>query len=151
METIKYELTLPEGYEKKELLYFNEWIAALESGEYKQGTGVLCRGTGEELKYCCLGILSKIQGRLISSPDHNGVYYDDAGLREACGLAKDNPNFPYIYGLGKFPEDVTVLVQLGDGGLYERAKTLSFCNDQKVSFKEIAEIIKQVWKPNSTN
>ena len=48
---------------------FDQWIAALRSGKYLQGTGVLCRteanSEGESEKtYCCLGVLSKQLGLL---------------------------------------------------------------------------------------
>lgn len=34
------------------------WASALESGEYKQGTGLLCRVTYKgEKRWCCLGVL----------------------------------------------------------------------------------------------
>ena len=33
-----------------------KWLAALRSGEYKQGVGVLCN----KEKYCCLGVLQKV-------------------------------------------------------------------------------------------
>lgn len=36
----------------------DQWVAALESGEYKQGKGALAE-VGEEgkIRYCCLGVL----------------------------------------------------------------------------------------------
>lgn len=35
-----------------------KWITALRSGEYKQGTGYLCRA--QEKEYCCLGVLCNL-------------------------------------------------------------------------------------------
>lgn len=46
-----------------------KWIAALRSGEYKQGQSSLFDGKG----YCCLGVLATIQGcdieKAIPDPD----------------------------------------------------------------------------------
>lgn len=36
------------------------WIAALRSGEYKQGRERLCRTIDEEQHWCCLGVLSDL-------------------------------------------------------------------------------------------
>ncbi len=38
---------------------FDKWIAALRSGEYKQGFGSLSSTYGE---YCCLGVLNVVLG-----------------------------------------------------------------------------------------
>lgn len=37
-----------------------KWVAALESGEYKQTTGRLTQKVDDEFSYCCLGVLSKV-------------------------------------------------------------------------------------------
>ena len=37
-----------------------EWLTALRSGEFEQGTGQLCSAEG---KYCCLGVLSELAAR----------------------------------------------------------------------------------------
>jgi hypothetical protein len=39
-----------------------QWVKALRSGKYKQGTGQLSRGRGKSATYCCLGVLNKIAG-----------------------------------------------------------------------------------------
>lgn len=33
------------------------WVAALRSGQYKQGQGALCKINGKERRFCCLGVL----------------------------------------------------------------------------------------------
>jgi hypothetical protein len=144
METNKYELALPEGYEKQELPYFNEWVEALESGKYKQGEGVLCGKKGEELQYCCLGVLSKIQGRLVQNPENQDIYGDG---KDVCGLSLDNPCFTAIYNIGSFPDGVFVIIPETADKVAVRARTLAACNDNRLNFKEIANIIKQIWKP----
>lgn len=37
-----------------------KWVAALRSGEYKQGVGMLKLRDGDDLLYCCLGVLCDI-------------------------------------------------------------------------------------------
>ena len=40
-----------------------DWIKALRSGEYKQGSNALkTQHDGELVRYCCLGVLAKILG-----------------------------------------------------------------------------------------
>lgn len=47
----------------------NRWLAALRSGNYEQGTRYLCMGN----RYCCLGVLAEIDGKLV----HGGFLADD--------------------------------------------------------------------------
>lgn len=44
---------------EQKTVFFKEWVAALRSGKYKQGTLWLCNANDE---YCCLGIAAKILG-----------------------------------------------------------------------------------------
>ena len=66
-----YELIIPDDYQKKELPYFKEWTEALDSGSYSQTSGQLCETISypesTQTCYCCLGVLSKIQGRLTAN------------------------------------------------------------------------------------
>lgn len=39
-----------------------KWVAALRSGEYQQGCGILCRRDPKGNYYCCLGVLAKVAG-----------------------------------------------------------------------------------------
>lgn len=38
-----------------------DWIKALRSGEYQQGTGFLCQLKNGKETYCCLGVLADIE------------------------------------------------------------------------------------------
>lgn len=40
-----------------------QWVAALRSGEYKQGTGYLHRKAHGEERFCCLGVASDLAWR----------------------------------------------------------------------------------------
>lgn len=41
---------------------FDRWVAALESGEYKQGRNRLATVVSGERRYCCLGVLCVVDG-----------------------------------------------------------------------------------------
>jgi hypothetical protein len=136
MAVKEYNLVIPEGYEKRELPYFNEWIAALESGDYEQHLGKLC---WDGKTYCCLGLLSKIQGRLTPT------LRDGSSTNCPYALAEDNPCYPSLNQAGAFDSGVQCWVD--DFPLY----SLAGCNDYGLHFKQIAEIIKALWKPSTTN
>jgi hypothetical protein len=73
-----------------------QWIAALRSGEYAQGTGGLRRlNTDGGDVYCCLGVLGNIlveTGGYVWGT-HGGVYYSFRA-REAKGSLRDYSNLP---------------------------------------------------------
>ena len=41
---------------------YHKWIAALQSGKYKQGVGQLAYNHGDGNLYCCLGVLGRVCG-----------------------------------------------------------------------------------------
>lgn len=98
------------------------WIAALESGEYKQATGVLKRpGVG----YCCLGVVCE------------GLWpvWVDSGRVPAWGLAVD----VWSARIALDPETYAALgITLFD------ANDLMRMNDCGASFTEIAAYIRKL-------
>lgn len=54
-----------------------QWLVALTSGEYKQGTGQLVRhnNTEYDLKYCCLGVLCDLHHKLTGEGYWKDGYY----------------------------------------------------------------------------
>ena len=52
---------------------FATWTAALRSGEYKQGVGLLKQGHGVEVRHCCLGVVCELVG-LPSEPRVGGEH-----------------------------------------------------------------------------
>lgn len=136
----KFNINVPDNYEKRKLPFFKKWVSALESGTFRQCTGTLCDSKNSRLTYCCLGVLSKIQGRLIK----NNVSYEDKSETDVS-LNDDNPCYDVLAGDGTFPCDV--YVGRGDGDFYKRAWSLISCNDDLgLSFKDIAKIIKTLYK-----
>lgn len=92
-----------------------KWLAALRSGEWKQGKNRLFDGTG----YCCLGVAAAV---LAHSDDLNRTYPSDA-------LVKD---------LGLFDSAGSPHDAQGADGEY----CLSLLNDKKdKTFAQIADIV----------
>lgn len=135
----KFFVKLPDNYEKIQLPYFHEWVAALKSGKYNQCGGQLCKPiSNKKLGYCCLGVLCKVQGSLQKKSD--GDYMDNyissyyLSFKNACYNVLDNN--------GRLPEGVKVENDYGQAG------ALSNCNDSlNLSFKDIAKVIETVYKP----
>lgn len=107
------EIKRPLTQELKE-----RWVAALRSGEYKQGKSRLCR----RKRYCCLGVLAEIQGEL----KKGNVYYsqgpDDCGH---SGFLAD-----------EFERDFHYLSR--DTQMYLATK-----NDKGESFEDLADYIEE--------
>ncbi len=97
-----------------------DWLEALEGGEYKQVRGGLCKvlpdnGAGEyedEYGYCCLGVLADIAG------DKQWRQTDDAcnplllrySYDNSTGSLRDN----FLTEVGLSPEDQSVLMNMND-------------------------------------
>lgn len=129
-----FQVTKPEGYQKQPLPFFNEWVEALESANYEQGKGELVVKENNNIRYCCLGVLCQIQGRLTDGKDGgDGAYH--------C-LHYSNPCYPFLGKYGYFPEGI----QVKKGTVSD--ETLASVNDSgKFTFEEIAQVIKEIWKP----
>jgi len=114
-----------------------EWIKALESGEYKQGTGCLRRTVLEDDKFCCLGVLCDLyqkktgKGRWENSGFGIMFFQKERGqlpleVAEWAGLDSTNP---------------IVWDKNPDGTSYEWP--ISNHNDENRSFKDIARILSE--------
>lgn len=111
-----------------------QWLAALRSGEFKQGQRALRAERDGETRYCCLGVLCDlaVKNGVIPEP----VQVDQFGYRR------------YSYGVHLAEAATTVLpssVQKWAGvsshGHRDGALTLASVNDNGVRFPEIADII----------
>lgn len=139
---IVYKMIIPENYEKIPLPYFKEWTKALDSESYSQAKGQLCEIIpsikGEVCCFCCLGILSEIQGRLTEDGrdgDSDSLHY----------LSSSNPNFSVFGNMGKFPKGIIFL----RSEFVTKIESLSHLNDIGVPFLEISKVIKEIWKEES--
>lgn len=99
-----------------------EWIAALRSGTYQQGTGALCRGN----KYCCLGVLARVAKMRARRTPSGDVEFCSrtTGQVYFSGLYRD---FNILTGFDEKVEDACIT--LNDGG---------------ASFLEIADYIESL-------
>ena len=100
-----------------------DWLSALRSGEYEQGTDTLCAVGPAGAKYCCLGVLFEV----VHGPDA----WADA--------------WP---GQGKFG----ILAAHGDASYfgdellgYTRSRELAHLNDIGRTFDEIADYVEGMW------
>lgn len=131
-----YEVIAPDDYVKPKLPWGTPWVAELRSGKYRQCTGALCNGEG----YCCLGILSKIQGRLKRPGRSLWLDGDIAGP-----LSKRNPIATIIGEAGSFWVYNRVIVR-GKSDTTLKYLTLACMNDNGFPFSIIADVIEAVWE-----
>lgn len=113
-----------------------EWLAALESGEFEQATGCLCKSVGDHLCYCCLGVACVIADRhgaeLRRHPvGAHRVDLDVGGDSRGSSLPVDVKN------LFKFRSSNGTS---SDGKL---ASSLDRLNDAGHTFKEIASLVRK--------
>ena len=144
---MKYDLQLPEGYIPPPLPGRDEWLAALRSGAYTQARDVLCRATvshadptdPETSSHCCLGVLCRVQKR-----PSNRVGTRLAFDRWDSTLSSSNPSRKYLKHDGSFPPGARVRMTT-------ELTSLAACNDQGLTFLEIADIIEKVWSNAEKN
>jgi hypothetical protein len=114
-----------------------DWVAALRSGEYKQGRMYLHSVDGEDHFFCCLGVLSDLAFK--------------AGVTERTFRKGSTDCYSYgtdaEWNTSVLPPNVSRWAGLGtkcDLTVVPRAAgTLSQLNDYGVKFEEIATIIEE--------
>lgn len=101
-----------------------KWARDLETTRAKQANGYLNDGKGG---FCCLGRLCVVAGkRGIRSYGGEISYHDETGV---------------------LPVEVIEMVGMKtDNGVLPNKRALSELNDEGVSFREIAKIIRKNWK-----
>jgi hypothetical protein len=107
-----------------------DWIAALRSGKFKQGTSSLNGPEG----YCCLGVLCELLVEplgLNRVQEGNKVRYDGTFATLPWSVEK----FTGLDILGSLPSGVTYKNQAWN--------TLAGLNDAGMTFAEIADVIDQ--------
>lgn len=117
------------------------WVAALRSGEYKQGKNALQR----DGKFCCLGVLCEIavQEGVISADRRGGLsvlFYDGnsaalgPAVRHWSGIADE---------AGSFGSEI-ITVSLDNGRDMVRSTNLMSLNDLAgYTFEQIADVIEE--------
>jgi hypothetical protein len=125
-----------------------KWVAALRSGNFKQGHGYLCSyketETGRDYKYCCLGVACQ----LLAEEDNT-----------FAATVTDNPNEdPHILfgaqrALGRLPDEVIDWLGIRWYSAYGNPKFMGLhaihMNDSlRLSFNEIADRIEEEFRLN---
>ncbi len=102
-----------------------KWVAALRSGSYVQGTGML-RSEGNQ--FCCLGVLCNLHAQV-----HPKI------------AAKQKDSESYMGESEILPTEVMnwAGVDTQNGWWFARKFTLASLNDAGTSFSDIAKIIEQ--------
>lgn len=115
---------------KKEIA--DQWVAALRSGEYKQGVGQLRTATGT---FCCLGVLCNLHAQahpeIAAKQDSTRYYMGNRAVlptqvRDWAELLRTDPRVPGCTAMAS-------------------PVALSHLNDTGASFKEIAALIEKHW------
>ncbi len=127
-----YIVRIPKGFKRVPLPIYRKWLNALESGKFKKGQGVLCDGDN----YCCLGVLSKIQGRLLK---YRGYLRDGA---EEAGLSANNPLYHILNNYGNLPAGVKITNRKHGGFI----GSLAGLNDETKDFSKVIAVIKLLFK-----
>lgn len=114
-----------------------EWVAALRSGEYTQGTGALkYTNNGFAARYCCLGVACEVFAERARIA---------AAVLRGSGLVEFAGNHSYLPGaiseyLGLADEFDPPLLMAS--GVHHPASKL---NDEGMSFAEIADAIERTY------
>lgn len=156
-----FKIKFPDAYVKPVMLLDFPWIRELRNPENKQNTdGYLKNPTGE----CCLGLASRLQGRLKPDGCDGSDMWVDADCDFVGSLSENNPLNEYFskksgYAYGNFPSIVSVQTFLAnpDGSIIESlgvrsiSANLAGCNDAGLAFPQIAEIILAIWDVQYTD
>lgn len=135
-----------------------EWIAALRSGEYRQGVGALVRKKGGVEEFCCLGVACEIGVKkgILKRVEIEGTgsgYYGPVGY---VGVSEFEDAIPENAGLPRAlreaidweGDDSGALSdwyeEVDSEGLYSATKSLIGLNDELgKDFAFIADVIEQ--------
>ena len=156
-------VNLPSGYRKTKLPGLKAWVDALNSGKYRQGNSHLCMKDRGRFTYCCLGVLSKVQGRLVSAGNCNtekgdGTIGADGTVDDysVCYLHTSNPLYSIIGDNGVLPNGVWVntfdkrTVDYDGTPEFDHSDAItlvSLNDDLSLSFKDIAKVLQLLFKP----
>lgn len=110
-----------------------KWIAALRSGDYKQGLGALCQTYADgDCRYCCLGVACEVAIKSGVPIEVSGCTYRSSSLINFDG---------HLFNL---PESVREWLGLNSVFGSTSDTTLTMLNDQeRKSFSEIADFIEE--------
>ena len=124
-------------------------VAALRSGEYKQGQGRLCRAIADGSRsFCCLGVLTDLAVKEGVLPDGKRAELDPYALKYGkCAASAYLPSEVQEWaGMqsigGRLPKAVHAWDDEGKATLEE----LAHFNDAGYTFEQTADIIEKNWE-----
>lgn len=130
-----------------------QWVTALRSGDYRQGSNVLHRKVDGEHQYCCLGVLCDIALKAGVDLRHNPTAdcqcttCQQEGVRMYDGYDDFLPPKVATWaGLESInPRTTESIADPGSSipGVTIDNATLSYLNDNGKTFSEIADIIER--------
>lgn len=120
---------------KPNLTNIAAWIAALRSGQYRQGRKYLKTEDRAGLHYCCLGVACELH----LGPSENDQGYHFWKNESSHSLSLADSKLDEIFGM----DMRSVIVSTGMKDEYVQA-----LNDEEYSFKEIAGFIERKFLPN---
>lgn len=111
---------------KKEIA--DKWVAALRSGDYKQGKSLL---RDKQDNFCCLGVLCNIHAQ--DNPE--------------LAATQNSPHHYFGYS-SILPPKVEFWAEMkdGNGWIHSMNVSLTMLNDNGKSFDTIADIIENHWR-----
>lgn len=125
-----------------------KWIAALESGEYKQGRGsLISQNESGELCYCCLGVAAKIAGFVID-PSGDSAYPDTPENHKKYSTTA-RCNYDEIYNwLGATNTYLDVVddnIRYSENGEKQKFSFVSLNDVHNLSFTQIADAVRNYY------
>lgn len=134
-----------------------QWIKALRSGKYKQGTGTLKQYDSKgNAQHCCLGVLCELYNETMKKNKKKTlpekIYDNDSdfshGYSRFGGKKEDLPKEVKDWAgmknsMGEFYTGITYF---GDYEVEKIRESLADLNDTGRKFKTIADIIEKNWE-----
>lgn len=143
---------IPEDFQRVKFTGVNEWTKALRSGKFKQGVGKLCvlkskMNRPENAEYCCLGVLSKIQGRLQYDELADNFYDLDEEPQAGESLGSSNPLCDITAEtMGDLQDSFDISCSISpEESASITCGSLADLNDEGVPFRTIADILDLVF------
>lgn len=132
---------------------FTNWLVALRSGKYNQGTLLLKTKNKEAgtCSHCCLGVLCEVSG--FKFDDTCGYYQDEVTLCRSSHVFPSPDNATKNPRVVVTTEDEHSFVELlkdKTGYSINNMELISINDSLKFTFNDIADIIEMFFEPNTT-
>lgn len=123
------------------------WMNALESGEYKRGTGFLRLGSGDDIRHCCLGVAHAVlhpedEWHPLSSDSRTAIYY--------VPVTKDGIRGGSMYLSSLDCKRLDITCDAGLGNYRDLQSKIADTNDSAASsdttFDAVIPTIKAIWR-----